>query len=60
MAEEKKSKPAKAESKKTDSKKASSTSTSKEKKGQNGKGDAPRNCFSEDYRSNFDGIDWNK
>ena len=27
---------------------------------QNGKGDSPRNCFSEGYRSNFDGINWNK
>ena len=27
---------------------------------QNGKGDAPRNCFSESYRSNFDAIDWSK
>lgn len=27
---------------------------------QNGKGDAPRNCFSDTYRSNFDGIDWSK
>lgn len=26
--------------------------------GQNGKGDAPRNIFSEEYRCNFDGIDW--
>lgn len=26
----------------------------------NGKGDAPRNCFSDSYRSNFDGIDWSK
>ncbi len=23
-----------------------------------GKGDAPRNCFSEDYRDNYDDIDW--
>lgn len=23
-----------------------------------GKGDAPRNCFSEEYRNNFDEINW--
>jgi len=27
---------------------------------QNGKGDAPRNCFSDKYRSNFDVIDWSR
>jgi len=27
---------------------------------QAGKGDKPRNCFSEQYRNNFDSIDWNK
>lgn len=27
---------------------------------QNGKGDSPRNCFSEKYRSNYDGIDWGR
>lgn len=27
---------------------------------QNGKGDAPRNCFSDSYRSNFDQIDWGR
>jgi hypothetical protein len=25
-----------------------------------GKGDKPRNCFSQQYRDNFDSIDWNK
>ena len=25
---------------------------------QNGKGDSPRNCFSEGYRNNFDRINW--
>lgn len=25
-----------------------------------GKGDKPRNCFSEQYRSNYDDIDWGK
>ncbi|MBD5780154.1 hypothetical protein IEN85_11685 [Pelagicoccus sp. NFK12] len=53
-----------------DEKKSSSTtstnaapaksSTSTATGGQNGKGDAPRNCFSDSYRSNFDGIDWSK
>lgn len=27
---------------------------------QAGKGDKPRNCFSQQYRDNFDSIDWNK
>ncbi|MDE0768978.1 MAG: hypothetical protein OSB19_11375 [Opitutaceae bacterium] len=26
----------------------------------NGKGDGPRNIFSEEFRSNFDSIDWSK
>lgn len=25
-----------------------------------GKGDAPRNCFSQDYRQNFEEINWGK
>lgn len=25
-----------------------------------GKGDKPRNCFSEQYRNNYDEIDWGK
>jgi hypothetical protein len=25
-----------------------------------GKGDKPRNCFSQKYRDNFDSINWNK
>ena len=55
MADEKKSSsetPKKAEPEK------SSTPAKAEVK--NGKGDAPRNCFSDSYRSNFDGIDWSK
>ena len=27
---------------------------------QAGKGDAPRNCFSQKYRDNYDSINWNK
>jgi hypothetical protein len=27
---------------------------------QNGKGDAPRNCFSQEFRDNHDSIDWRK
>lgn len=27
---------------------------------QAGKGDRPRNCFSQDYRNNYDLIDWSK
>jgi len=27
---------------------------------QNGKGDRPRNNFSDEFRSNFDSIDWSK
>ena len=43
-------------------KKESPSSKAQEKGGtvQNGKGDSPRNCFSDGYRSNFDGINWNK
>lgn len=26
---------------------------------QAGKGDAPRNCFSKEYRNNYDNIIWN-
>jgi hypothetical protein len=26
----------------------------------NGKGSAPRNCFSPDFRQNYDGIQWRK
>lgn len=25
---------------------------------QNGKGDSPRNCFSKEFRENFDKIEW--
>ncbi len=59
MADEKKSSPKKAEK----SKPASSDSAPKSKSspaGQNGKGDGPRNIFSEEFRSNFDSIDWSK
>lgn len=28
--------------------------------GEAGKGDDPRNCFSEKFRNNFDDIDWRK
>jgi hypothetical protein len=58
MAEEKKSSPSKAESKPS-----ASESKPKAKAGpasQNGKGDVPRNIFSEDFRQNFDSIDWGK
>lgn len=27
---------------------------------QAGKGDKPRNCFSQKYRDNYDDINWNK
>lgn len=26
----------------------------------NGKGDSPRNCFSKQYRTNYDGINWGR
>lgn len=49
---------------KTSSKKASPavkpTATATKAAGKNGKGDAPRNCFSDEYRGNFDAIDWSK
>ncbi|EDY84965.1 hypothetical protein VDG1235_4599 [Verrucomicrobiia bacterium DG1235] len=46
----------------TNSKPATPAKASKASKSgaTNGKGDAPRNCFSDSYRSNFDGIDWSK
>lgn len=25
-----------------------------------GKGDKPRNCFSKEYKNNYENIDWNK
>jgi hypothetical protein len=31
-----------------------------EQNNQAGKGDNPRNCFSQKYRDNFDSINWNK
>jgi len=58
MAEEKSSSP-----KKPDPKPSSSESAPKAKSEpvvQNGKGDVPRNIFSEDFRKNFDAIDWSK
>ena len=27
-------------------------------KSQNGKGDKPRNCFTDDFKDNYDLIDW--
>ena len=47
MAEKPKEKP-KAKSKPTKSKSTA------------GKGDNPRNCFSDDYRDNYDNINWNE
>lgn len=35
-------------------------STKNNQNGQNGKGDAPRNCFSKEYLTNFDSINWRK
>jgi hypothetical protein len=32
----------------------------KENSNQAGKGDAPRNCFSQEYRKNYDHINWKK
>jgi hypothetical protein len=58
MAEEKKS-----AAKKSDSKTKSSETATKSKAnpaGRNGKGSGPRNIFSEEFRSNFDSIDWSK
>ncbi|MBC2606962.1 hypothetical protein [Pelagicoccus albus] len=55
MAEEKKSK-----STSSNNTKPAKASTAAKSDGRNGKGDAPRNCFSDTYRSNFDGIDWSK
>jgi hypothetical protein len=30
----------------------------KKAQNKNGKGDKPRNCFSDDFKDNFDLIDW--
>ena len=55
MAEETKSTPVK-----TETSAPSVAPSAPEAKGQNGKGDAPRNCFSDKYLSNFGKIDWSK
>lgn len=70
MAEEKKSAAKKPESKskpeskpKSESKPNASDASKKSKSTsdtRNGKGDGPRNIFSEEFRSNFDAIDWSK
>lgn len=62
MADEKTSTPVKTESSAPAKPAAASTDASTAAKSEvgNGKGDAPRNCFSESYRSNFDTIDWSK
>lgn len=59
MAEENKSSSNGSASKTTESKSPAATPASATA-GQNGKGDSPRNCFSETFRSNFDAIDWSK
>jgi hypothetical protein len=33
---------------------------SQQKTNEAGKGDKPRNCFSQKYRDNYDSINWNK
>ncbi len=58
MAEEKKSSPSKTESKPSASESKPKAKT--DSASQNGKGDVPRNIFSEDFRQNFDSIDWSK
>lgn len=68
MAEKKEKSLKKAEKKESSSKKAekktnsdeSSPKPKSEPNAQNGKGDGPRNIFSEEFRSNFDSIDWSK
>lgn len=44
---------------KTEAKASKPSATSKDVV-RNGKGDAPRNCFSDTYLKNFDSIDWSK
>lgn len=58
MAEEKKSSPKKPESKPSKSEKTPKSKN--DSVGKNGKGDVPRNIFSEEFRNNFDTIDWSK
>lgn len=61
MAEEKKT--AKKSTSKPEKKKGSADAAPKVKSNsssQNGKGDGPRNIFSEEFRSNYDSIDWGR
>jgi hypothetical protein len=72
MSEEKKSPPAKVEAKASSSEAKASSSEAKPSvkeapvkasqgsESRNGKGSGPRNIFSEDFRKNFDSIDWSK
>ncbi|MCH6257340.1 hypothetical protein MLD52_12340 [Puniceicoccaceae bacterium K14] len=54
MAENKKNASKTSTKKVTESKKPAASA------GKNGKGDAPRNIFSDKFRGNFDSIDWSK
>jgi len=58
MAEDKKSSPKKPESK--PSKSESTPKAKSDSVSQNGKGDVPRNIFSDEFRNNFESIDWSK
>ncbi|HCR30552.1 MAG TPA: hypothetical protein DIV79_11095 [Opitutae bacterium] len=61
MAEEKKT--AKKSTSKPEKKKGSADAAPKvesNSSSQNGKGDGPRNIFSEEFRSNYDSIDWGR
>ncbi len=65
MAEETKSAPVKTETTKiapvkTETSAPSGAATAPAADAKNGKGDAPRNCFSDKFRSNFGSIDWSK
>lgn len=63
MAEEKKTaaKPtSKPEKKKGSADAAPKATSDSNSSSQNGKGDGPRNIFSEEFRSNYDSIDWGR
>lgn len=59
MAEEKKTEAKKPEPKAPEAAPAAPSSPAADATG-NGKGDAPRNIFSDKFRQNFQSIDWSK
>ena len=63
MAEEKKTaakSTSEPEKKKSSADAASAPKAESDSSGRNGKGDGPRSIFSEEFRSNYDSIDWGR